>query len=240
MSKRPIPVVADDFTAVMTFLKGKGIVPANASAALLGHAKRIHGYTYTLIFWRFRIRNLPEHSKVFLEEIASDALQILPQALMGYAKTTKLLTRGIIENTLRHVYFSDHPIEYQRMNRDKKWYLSVSDLCEYAKVHPEFSVTERKFGAISQLTSLYSDLSGGVHGRTVGDLEMRTALGRIMYEEEAVGTEVENLRKCAEAVNFLLAIFHLPKVRLLAVEDQRVLLRGMPAVARSVWREHES
>jgi hypothetical protein len=235
MSKRPIPVVADDFTAVLAFLKEKGIVPANASATLLAHAKRMHGYTYTLIFWRFRIGKLPEHSKVFLEEIASDALQILPQALMGYAKTTKLLTRGIIENTLRHIYFSDHPIEYQRMNRDKKWYLSVSELFEYAKVHPEFSVTER-----NQLTSLYSDLSGGVHGRTVGDLEMRTALGKIMYEAGVVGAEVENLRKCAESANFLLAIFHLPKVRLLAVEDQRVLLRGMPAAARSVWREHES
>ena len=66
-------------------------------------ARTIHGNTYSLILWRFRLRGLPEHAKVFIEEIASDALQILPQIMMGYSKTAKLLIRGISENGLHPV-----------------------------------------------------------------------------------------------------------------------------------------
>jgi hypothetical protein len=239
MSKRPIPSVASDFADVILFLKEKSIIVDKPAADLLLNAKRIHGFTYSLILWRFRLRNLPAHSKVFIEEIASDALQILPQVVMGYGKTAKLLTRGIIENALRHVYFSDHPIEYGRMNRDKKWFLSMEDLHDYAKIHPDFLKTETKFDAIGQLKSLYSELSGGVHGRTVHDLEMRSALKKIVYEPVAATKEVERLRKCTEAVSFLLAIFHADKVRTFAAEDRRIIMRSMPARARAIWSEHE-
>src|SRR5271157_4323404 len=175
MAKKPIQSVAGDFALVLEFLKKRGIVPATPPNPLVESAKRIHRATYSLILWRFRLRRIPEHGQVFVEEIASDALQLLPQVLMGYGKTTKLLTRGIVENTLRHLYFSDHPIEFERMNREQKWYVSLEDLFDYAKIHPAFLRTESRFDAISRLASLHSDLSAGVHGRQVQDLEMRLA-----------------------------------------------------------------
>src|SRR6266446_6415175 len=100
MAKPPIPSLNADFANVLVFLKERGIVADSPPTQLIEHSKRIHRVTYSLILWRFRLRNLPFHSQVFIEEVASDALQILPQALMGYGKTAKLLTRGIIENTL--------------------------------------------------------------------------------------------------------------------------------------------
>ena len=94
MAKRPIAVVAADFSDVLAFLQERGIVPADPSAELVQTARTIHAYTYSLILWRFRLRNVPEHGNVFLEEIASDALQILPQLLMGYIKTGKVANSG--------------------------------------------------------------------------------------------------------------------------------------------------
>src|SRR5437868_8745607 len=136
MAKPAIQSVADDFSLVIEFLKARGIVPANPTASLVSNARRVHHATYSLILWRFRLKNLPEHGKVFVEEIASDALQVLPQVLMGYGKTAKLLIRGIVENTLRHLYFSDHPVEFARMNRDAKWYVRMDDLFDHIKGHP--------------------------------------------------------------------------------------------------------
>lgn len=239
MSKRPIPTVAADFSDVLAFLKEQQIINQTPAASLVLHARHIHELTFSLILWRFRLKGLPDHAKVFLEEIASDALQILPQVLMGYGKTSKLLIRGIIENTLRHIYFSDHPIEYGHMNRDKKWYVNLDELSDYAKKHPHFCRTEQKFNAIDQLSSLYSDLSGGVHGRTVRDLEMRTALRKIRYDEAAAGAELSYLRKTTAAVNFLIAIFHSSEVRRFSTEDRRVILRSMPKNARETWSDHE-
>jgi hypothetical protein len=94
MPRRPIASVVTDFGDVLALLKQRGIVPKTPPAAMLGTARSIHNFTYSLILWRFRLQGLPEHSRVFIEEIASDALQVLPQVLMGYSKTAKLLIRG--------------------------------------------------------------------------------------------------------------------------------------------------
>jgi hypothetical protein len=230
-----IASVAADFAQVLSFLQAKGLVSATPPASLVMHAKRIHRATYSLILWRFRLKNLPSHGLAFVEEIASDALQLLPQVLMGYGKTAKLLTRGIVENTLRHLYFSDHPIEFAKMNRETKWYLKTEDLFGYLREHPAFMETEKRFDAISRLSSLYSDLSAGIHGRQVRDLEMRVALGKIAYSDQMAGREMAFIERCAESSNFLLAVFYRDKMNRFELEDRRIILRTMPSSARQVW-----
>lgn len=240
MSSLTLPVVvAEDFANVLALLQSRGIVPKKPATNLVNNARRIHSITYGLILWRFRLRNLPEHSKVFIEEVASDALQILPQIMMGYGKTAKLLVRGVLENTLRHIYFSDHPIEFQRMNRDKKWFQTIEFMCDYAKAHPLLWKVEPKFDAVNQISSIYSELSAGVHGRSVHDLETRAALQRIVYDEQSAAKETDLLARSAAAVNFSLATFHREKVRAMQTDDRRIILRSMPARARQVWAEHE-
>src|SRR5258708_33929582 len=71
--------------------------------------------------------------------------------------------------------------------------------------------------------SLYSDLSGGVHGRTVHDLEMRSALRKIYYEPAAAAKEVERLRTYTAAVHFRLAISHADKIRTLEPQSRRIV-----------------
>ena len=233
MARRPIPSVADDFASVISFLTDQGIVPAPAPAKLLENAKRIHRASFSLILWRFRLKRIPQHGKVFIEEVASDALQILPQVLMGYGKTTKLLTRGIVENTLRHLYFSDHPIEFERMNREQKWYVSLEDLFDYAKIHPAFLRTESRFDAISRLASLHSDLSAGVHGRQVQDLEM--PLKKIAYSPAEAAKQTQLIERCAQSANFVLAVFHQERLAHFQSEDRRIILQTIPPRGRQVW-----
>jgi hypothetical protein len=237
MSKRNIQSVDADFLDVTQFLGERGVIPANPSSALIESAKKIHRATHSLILWRFRLKGLPEHGQAFIEEIASDALQILPQVLMGYGKTAKLLTRGIIENTLRHLYFSDHPIEFARMNRDTKWYLTMEALFDYPKTHPLFLETESKFDALNRLSTLYSDLSAGIHGRRVQDLEMRIALKKIAYDESGMRRQVDLSERCAGSANFMLATFHRDRMNNFQTEDRRLILRTMPPRARQVWNQ---
>ncbi len=156
---------------------------------------------------------------------------------MGYGKTAKLLTRGIVENTLRHLYFSDHPIEFAKMNREAKWYMGTDELLDYLKDHPAFLETEKKFDAICRLGTLHGELSAGIHGRQVRDLEMRAALGKITYSDGIAGREAMLIERCAAASNFLLAVFHRQKVARFEAEDRRILLRTMPARARQVWTQ---
>ena len=237
MPPDPAPV-RKDFEGVVAYLIKRGIIPASSQpSGLLSNARRVHRATYSLILWRFRLTGLSDTGRPFIEELASDALQILPQMLMGYEKTTKLLTRGIIENTLRHIYFSDHPIEFARMNRDQKWYLSTDSLFDYMKIHPAFLDTEPRYDGINRLSSLYSELSTGIHGRTVNDFEMRIALNKITYANNAAKKAAEQLDKCAQAATFLLAVFHRDQVRAFRTEDRQIVLRTMVPKAREVWSD---
>lgn len=239
MARTTIESLETDFASVVVFLKERGVLGATIRPGTLESAKRIHRATYSLILWRFRLRGLPEHGRVFIEEIASDALQILPQVLMGCMKTGHLLTRGIIENTLRHIYFSDHPIEFARMNREAKWYMTVESLFEYPKAHPAFLDLEAKFDALSRLSALYSELSATVHGRTVRDLEMRVALADIQCDDSELRKQTTLTERCAEAANFLLAIFHREQMRSFPADDKRIILRSMPSQARRLWTHEQ-
>jgi hypothetical protein len=239
MVRRSVPSVAEDFADVLLFLSDSGIVPAEPPTHLVGHAKQIHRATYGLILWAFRLKGLPEHAQVFIDEIASDALQILPQVLRGYTKTAKLLTRGIIENTFRHLYFSDHPVEFARMKGTSKWHMRMDDLMEYAKIHPDFTKAEPRFDAINRARSLYSELSVGIHGGRVCDLEMRIALKKITYNEQTAKKQVVFVERCSEACNFLLAIFRREQLARFEREDRRVILRTMAPRARKVWSEFD-
>jgi hypothetical protein len=237
MSAQPVTSVAEDFSEALAFLQERGIVSVPPPQEVVENARRIHSATYSLILWRFRLRRLPTHGQVFIEEIASDALQILPQIMMGYSKTARLLTRGIVENTLRHLYFSDHPVEFEWMNRDKKWHIKIQDLFEYARSHPIVSKSEERFDAINRLSALYSELSEAIHGRRVQDLEMRLALSKIKYADADAKTEARVIRRCAESCNFVLALFHRGKMAAFQTEDRRIILRSMPPQARRVWKE---
>lgn len=239
MSRQPQTAVQADFQRVLEFLRDRKIVPDDASASMLDHAKSIHSKTYCLILWKFRLIDLPLRGQAFLDEIASDAIQILPQMMMGYNKSTKLLIRGIIENTLRHIYFTDHPVEFIRLNQDKKWYLNSEALFDYARSHHYFKQTEPRFDALARLSSTYEQLSAGVHGRTVFDLEMKTALESFKYDQERASKDLDCLSACASAVIFLLAIFHRDKFNEFDLAERRTLLRKIPSEARRVISNFE-
>jgi hypothetical protein len=234
--RRSSSPVSDDFAELVPFLQKRGIIPSPANPPLIRIAKNIHIHTYSMILWRFRLRKLPKYGQPFIDEIASDALQILPQILMGYGKTASLLTRGIIENTLRHLYFCDHPIEFARMNRDSRWYMTIDALLDYLRNHPFFMQSEQQFDAINRISSLYHDLSAGIHGRTVRDLEMRVALKKIVYDQVAAEDHAKQVRKCAEAANFLIAMFHRAQLTSFQAIDRRIILRTLPTKARQVWK----
>ncbi len=123
------------------------------------------------------------------------------------------------------------------MNRDAKWFMTMESLFDYTKIHPVFMESEPRFDAINRLSTLYSDLSAGVHGRTVRDLEMRIALKKIAYTEGDAKEQVQLIEKCAEATNFALGVFHWGKLAAFQAEDRRIILRTMSPRVRKIWKE---
>lgn len=227
--------IQDDFNNVMDYFLKKGVLNTKTRKQFNSEAKTIHRLTYSLMWWRFQLSKPKLKNRyIFLWEISSDALQILPQSLMGYSKTTKLLIRGIIENTLRHIYYYDHPVEYQRLNLEKKWYLSINQLFDYLKQHPILYETEKRFDAISRLNNLYSELSNYVHGSKVKHLEMKPGLESIKPNLSNLQTIRRLIKRCVESTNFLIAIHHKNIFSKLQLDAKQIITLTMPQTARRV------
>ncbi len=233
MAKR-IRQIQSDFLDVLDFFTSKGIITSDPEPSIVPTAKRIHRLTYSLIWWRFRFSRGPQNQKVFLHELASDALQVLPQALMGYQKTTMFLVRGIVEHVIRHVYYSDHPIEFQRINLEKRWYIPIADHFTYLKTHPLYANIEKKFDAVGRLKNLHQELSLFVHGMKISHMEMRPGLRKIKLNQLIFARQADFIRRAAESSNFILAVFHKTGLLKLHPDDQKVVLLTFPPKARRV------
>lgn len=230
-------MVGKDFDEVVAFLKKRHLLVSEPTGTFLSTLRRMHSRSYSLLVWRFRCTGLPPRAKFFLDEIASDTIQIIPQALMGYRKPVYLLIRGSIENMLRHIYFSDHEVEFIRTNEEKKWYLSVEDLFEYSRMHPVLRVAEKRFDAINRLRTLYDDLSVGIHGRKVEHLEFRKALADIRFDLDEFKKQQTFLERCSESGNFLLSVFNRSRYRSFPNETKSVISASMSAAARRARME---
>lgn len=227
-----VAVIEQDFTQVREYLRGLLVLSSPLTPPCEAAVKSIHQMTYSLILWKFRLVGLPEHSVVFVDEIASDALQILPQITLGFAKTSRLLLRGVIENVIRHVYFADHPIEFLKMNVQPKWYMKIEDLFSYASEHPKLAPLERQFDAIHRLRNLYDDLSATVHGRRMQDLQMKSALKKIVFHDDMARMEEPLLKRAVESVNATMAAFHANQFRRFESNERRLILRTISPKGR--------
>ncbi len=200
-----------------------------------GAVKRCHRLTYSLCLWPYRLKRLPPHSKPYLQEMASDAVQYIPQLLSGYSKTTSLLTRCITEDVLRHIYFKDHPIEFIRDNAVEEWHMSIKDLFEYALHHPTLSIADKKQRPIADLKTVYSELSRAVHASKVVHHEMRRALADIKMSPDAVRKHAALLERTTGAANFALMILHREQFHRWAPAERAIVLRTLPQPYRQAW-----
>lgn len=232
--KRQKPMGASDFNQVKKYLERRGVFKKNATADYIRLANDMHFYAFSLFSWKFLLKNMAIHKRAFLEEIASDALQILPIALLGFRKPASILIRGILENVLRHVYFSDHPIEFERINSAQKWYLKNDELYDYIKIHPRFTGIEIKFDSINRMKSLYDDLSADIHARRLSNLELRKGLVDIKYDQQQFAGLVSFTKRASECSNFILSIYHKDVIKRIPLHFSTIITNTLPSKARRV------
>lgn len=230
---RKILTVESDFLSVMNRLRSQGDLAVSFNAQWLGHYRSIHKLSFSLIWWKFRIQAKSVHRKVYVSEMASDALQILPMVSVGYFKAACLLCRGVIENCLRHIYFSDHPVEFQRLNMEKEWYVSVRQLFDYLAEHPQLSHLRDSYDAYADLKSTYSDLSTVVHGTKLQHMQLHAGLMQIKPSINQAKLIEQHLKKVSQAVNFLFVAYHTTVFRRRTLDDREIILSVLPSSAKN-------
>jgi hypothetical protein len=102
--------------------------------------KKHHKSTYSiaLILTKLNKEVNEENKLVFLAEILSDLLTVTKISFLGFETPALIVLRRTIENFYNHIYYSDHPVEYEHLNNGKNEYTPIDKLKSYFDTHPKF------------------------------------------------------------------------------------------------------
>lgn len=186
-----------------------------------------HRFAYCLSLIAKAATSLPEHERVFLQELASDALHLVHSLLAGDARAGIFYLRSIIENFWRHLYFKDHLIEYSWLTSRTKYYMSLKDLREYCSWLDEFSGLLKE--SRKSLENSYAELSKQVHSTSVSTLVLRDSLEQIELSAPQATLLAPKLRDVFRDIIALLVVSARPLFDGLHVNAQSFIFASLDA-----------
>ncbi|MDI6655021.1 MAG: hypothetical protein QME59_03960, partial [Candidatus Hydrothermarchaeota archaeon] len=202
--------------------------------------RRIHKICYSFVLWDYGLRRIPNSGKVFLKEMKSDAIQSIPLMLMGFKKPVSVLFRGMIENSLKHIYFIDHPVEFEWLATKPKYYITIDDLCNYIKDHSSFKSVVRIVDIVDITTRKYDKFSRLIHGRGISNMQLVKSLSNIRRDEEFIAEYSSDLSEMGNVINLMFGIFHKKKFNRFNNHFRKLILSCMDSKNRRIFHEVEA
>lgn len=174
--------------------------------------KRYHRLTYIIALLEQKLEEgcKEENKFLFLNEILSDLLVSSSIAFIGFYRCVLILTRRLIENFYNHIYYFDHPIEFELLNQGKNDYVPMSDLKSYYENHPLTKrINDKNLKNFNdQIFNHYQELCRTVH--TKGETFMGLAKNLDDIKQKYDLTELlDSMNKTTQSIIYLLFKFHI-------------------------------
>lgn len=222
----PLISCKEDFREIVAFFKKTHNILNPFEKGNVGSIKKIHETSYGFLVLKSKLK-VKNHANIFLSEIQSDYLQLMPLILKGYEKLAMILLRDILENTLKYIYYYDHPIEYQLLEERNKNYIFFEELLRYVIEHPIIRPHVEKLIFTSRIKDKYSELSKYVHSKDINYMHLIKYLKQIKFSKQFSENFIIELIEIHSIIVSLLIIFLNNKFSLLSIPDKRFILNSI-------------
>jgi hypothetical protein len=176
--------------------------------------KKYHTLTYIIALFAHKLQEKwveDFHKYLFVSEIRSDLLSNSEISILGYYNSSKILSRRFIENFFNHVYFFDHPVEYELLNQGRNEYTPLIELKQYFLNHPVIKAQLNLDSNIKiyseNLINNYHELCKHVHTKGVDFMDLATNLTETRPEIDII-KHFEFANGAASDMIYLLYKFH--------------------------------
>lgn len=138
--------LAEDYNRFRTEIPKSTRSPFKDISKFEGSLKGQHKSIYCLALILTKVESqYSDGNKIdYLAEILSDCLIATKLLFLGFESSSLIVMRRAIENFYNHVFYFDHPIEYEHLNLGKNEYTPIDKLKLYFETHPIFKNVERQ------------------------------------------------------------------------------------------------
>lgn len=175
------------------------------------HFKKYHRLTYVIALVENKLeQSFNEENKfLFVNEILSDLLSNASLALIGFYYSSQILVRRLIENFYNHIYYFEHPVEYEFLNLGRNDYTPMIDLKNYLEAHP--IIKPLKDPNIKLLNTAifqhYQELCKTVHTKGEDFMGLAKNIEEIKPDFN-LAHQFESINKTLSSIIYLLFKFH--------------------------------
>lgn len=218
----PAEQIKSDFSALWGSVGKDRLEDATAQRALLVSA---HKFAVCFSQLSRAMAGLDDNRRLFLQELASDAIHLVHVLFMGDARGARFYLRSVIESFWRHHYFRDHPVEYGWLHTRSKYYTEIKSLREHCGWLDCFQGSAKTFH--DDLGRLYGELSSSVHSTSSNTLVLRSTIEDIRLTVAQSVTLSRDLQQVMKPVLFLCILSEQDSFNGLHINMQNVLLNAL-------------
>lgn len=225
-----------DFDDVLIYLKKLGHLKDNINTRSVKKLRHIHYITHSFLFItkKFQTNN---HARIFLDEIISSYIQFLPMLTHGFYKVSAFLMRDILENTLKYVYYYNHPVELLWVESGSNYFVEIDQLLNYLEKHPTLNVHIQKENIRSKSKTLYQELSSYIHSKGSRHMHMIKYLEGFKSDERNFTEFYKKIVKITDITLFVILLFNWEKYVKIGTQEKRIILDSL---SRNVKRYLQS
>lgn len=215
-----------DFQDVLSHIKRDSNLVFSFTDEEMDIFRRIHSRTYAILLTHKKLKK-SRHGCIFLDEILSDAIQILPLLLRGYNKVATYLLRDILENCLKYVYYYDHKIELLWIESGEKYILTIDEFVQYLERHPLISNHFTPLKLKDKIKTLYSNLSKVIHSSSSKHMQLIKYLEEVKYDQLCCQEYFSSFEQVTDIVVTVIILFNCERFNRLPIDERRLVLNSI-------------
>lgn len=173
--------------------------------------KKYHRQAYVLALYigKIQAKHFDDNKFMFLAELLSDVLSNCKLSILGFKQSSLILSRRMIENFYNHIYYYEHPVEYELLNLGRNDYTPLIDLKSYYEAHPVIRpLGDKNIKDLnSHIFNHYQDLCRVVHTKGEDFMGLAKNLEEIRPSFD-LSEHLSQINSTMQAVLYLLFKFH--------------------------------
>lgn len=178
--------------------------------------------------WTQKLSTSPEWALIYLYQLRSDTIRLIPSLVMGCQRSLHLFERACIEDFLRYVYFYDHKIEHILVQDYPKKYQNFTFLLDWLKGYPSLAGYEETVSTnCGNLTARYSEVSRTIHATTLGDQNLSDNLKALQKPLEHPIRELRLMKSIFKSIFYLLSLFHLDLFNSFSLDERALICQHL-------------